>query len=313
MGTVYNRKGFGLYNNGCGQFGDNTNFSSFTTYTTDSISNSSCFGMENTAMYGSGMQGDEYIPVDITKTYQLSVSIKGLTNNYLGNPAGGHLGFATYDSSFRFIYLNNCGDLGNTTLSRTLTAGDSYAYLTSDTGWFTGADVTSNAAGTRNLIIFPATHPEYSTPHEYSRIGYGDYYIYYKSMTWTGTDWELKLCNSSNADITMPDIGYSTPAGTPISRGNHGGTYNYAHGAPNHTTGSWTTYTTSPFTGANRNSSTPFRYGTAYIRFLNLRNYNTRTENGGVSPTYALDNIMLVECPNGTAWPASLFNKTNTL
>ena len=32
----------------------------------------------------------------------------------------------------------------------------------------------------------------------------------------------------------MPNIGYATPAGTPISRGVAGGTYNYALGNPNY-------------------------------------------------------------------------------
>jgi hypothetical protein len=34
--------------------------------------------------------------------------------------------------------------------------------------------------------------------------------------------------------MVMPNIGYATPAGTPISRGVAGGTYNYALGNPNY-------------------------------------------------------------------------------
>jgi hypothetical protein len=44
----------------------------------------------------------------------------------------------------------------------------------------------------------------------------------------------MRLANTSNVTINMPNIGYATPAGTPISRGLAGGTYNYAHGAPNY-------------------------------------------------------------------------------
>lgn len=75
----------------------------------------------------------------------------------------------------------------------------------------------------------------------------------------------------------LSNYGYSLPAGTPVSRGVAGGSYNYALGAPTYPT-SWTRYATGVFTGENRNSSTPFRYRTKYIKFLILRNYNRRTE-----------------------------------
>jgi hypothetical protein len=110
----------------------------------------------------------------------------------------------------------------------------------------------------------------------------------------------------------MPNIGYATPAGTPISVGQAGGTFNYALGAPNYPE-TWTTYTTSPFTGENRNSSIPFRQATKYIRFLNLVNYNYREETVGNSARYLIDNVILVQSPNNQALPSSFFNRTNVL
>lgn len=305
MATVYNRKNLGLYTNGCGQLGDNTNFTAYTTYTTDSISNGSCMGMENTATYGASKLGDEYVAVDTSKSYQHSVSVKGLTNNYLGNPAGGHLGFACYDSSLNFIDLRNCKDIGDCQLTRAATPGvDTVLYVDDASGWNTA----ETAAVYRNLMLFAGSTYTYAG-------GYTRYTVYsaYGASAIAdigGGEWTITL------DSALPDFGDTTggvyPVGTWLANGVAGGTYNYAHGAPNHTTGSWTTYTTSVFTGENRNSTTPFRYGTAYIKFLNLANYNTRTETGGVSPTYAIDNVMLVECPGGVAWPSKLFTKGTT-
>lgn len=307
MGVVYNRKGFGLYNNGCGQFGDVSNFSAYTVYTTDSISNGSSIGMENTATYGPAKFSDQFVPVDIAKSYQVSVIAKGLTNNYLGNPAGGHLGFASYDDVFNFIDLRNCKDLGDCQLTRAAEPGvDTVLFVDDASGWSTSA-----TSSQRGLMLFAGSTYTYAN-------GYSRHTILTNAYADTGIadigggEWTITL-NSALPDFGDTDGGGEYPIGTWLANGRAGGTYNYAHGAPNHTTGSWTTYTTSVFTGGNRNSATPFRYGTNHIRFLNLANFNTRTETGGVSPTYALDNIIIVECPNGTAWPASLFERTNTL
>jgi hypothetical protein len=314
MAVIYNRREAGLYNNGCAQRMTNSGFSSYALYTGSSLSGEASFGMLSLNTYGTSLFGNQYVSVDTSKTYQHAVSVRTITNNFLGNPGSGHLGFACYDSSLRFIDLRNCGDIGNTTLSRDLNTGDAYAYLTSSSGWVTGSNLVAGDVSFRHVILYPATHPEFSTPWKYSRIGLGDFTICYKSMTQTvNGDWELKLANSSNADINMPNIGYSTPAGTPVSRGVAGGSYNYAHGDPNYSTASWTTYVTPAFTGESRNSNYPFRYGTKYIRFLNLANYNFRLQNTGSSATYALDNIILAQCPNGVALPNSFFSRSDTL
>lgn len=314
MGVVYNRKGFGLYENGCGQYGDATNFSAYTAHSTDSLSNGWSHGMLGTDVYGAGKFGDELVPVDLSKTYQHSVSAKSLTNNYLGNPGSGYLGYSCYDKDLNFIDLRQLGGIGNTTLARDLNAGDSYIYITSKTGWYENASPIYYFSVP---LFYPATHPDYSTAYEYTRIGAGAYNVYYNArdipLTGSPPSYRLEIVTSdTSTPTTFPSVGYSTPAGTPISNGQAGGTYNYAHGAPIYS-GSWTTYTSSPVTGGTRGSGAQMRYATAYIKFMNLCNYNYRLETSGVSATYALDNIMLVECPNGTAWPDALFSRTNTL
>ena len=105
MAIIYNRTTTGLYTNGCGQLGDNTNFGGYNYTTTDSqLSGSGCFKMDlNIA--GSTTLGSEYIPVDTSKNYQFAVSAKGISQGNLGNEPGGHLGFACYDVNKNFLSL----------------------------------------------------------------------------------------------------------------------------------------------------------------------------------------------------------------
>lgn len=299
MGSTYGRKDFGLYDNGNFRRRSNDNFGF--TFTDDSPDNRAGGSIEITG--SGGWQGGQYIPVDTSKIYQHSVSVRTISQNVQGNNGSGHLGFACYDDQKRFIDLRNCGDLGNTTLSRPANPGDSVIYLSNSSGWYTGADVSNNRAYFRVLIFYPATHPEFFRPHQYSRLNNRTYYR--MEQTAQG-DWAVYLDSNTGSQIntfnpsTLPDYGYPLPAGTPVSRGQAGGTYNYCHGAPIYPT-TWTTYTTAPFTGESRNSGLPFRYGTKYIKFLNLRNYNYRSQ-GSPYATYRLSNIMFAECRNGTVF-----------
>jgi hypothetical protein len=289
MGVIYSKNNFGLFKNGDLRLGNNTNFTWGTFNNTNQLSGIGC--LEFTGGGGGTAFSNEFLEVDTSKTYQMICYARTLQRGSQSNSlAGGHIGFACYDSSFRFIDLRACGGEGDTTLSRDLNTGDPHIYLTSISGWVSGTDVTGTSNLFRHVILFPGTHPEYNNPHQYSRIGFGDFDIWYKSAVQTAQgDWELKLANSTGGDINMPDIGYSTPAGTPVSRGVAGGTYNYALGSPNYPE-DWTRYSTAPFTGENRNSGIPFRFATKYIRFLILRNHNQRLQ----SPQdhkWALDNI----------------------
>lgn len=304
MGVVAGRRDLGLFPNAQAQLGTNSSFSAYSYYAGDGVGGGgSCFAM-TTNRYGDTLVTGDYIPVDTSKYYQMSVSVKTISRSYNNRLGSGHLGFSTYDQFYNFIDLRNCGGAGNTTLTRPLNPGDSYAYVASVSGWN-----TSTTYYYRHLMFNPATHPYYSTPWGYSRIGYGDYNICHaNTWTWTGTDYQVAIQNTSNVNMTMPNIGYALPAGTPVYTGQAGGTYNYAFGSPDYPE-TWTTYVTPPFTGENRNSGYPFRHGTKYIRFLNLANYNYRTETAGASAYYLVDNILLVECKGSTAYESSLFSR----
>lgn len=287
MSVVAGRREKGLMENGSGLSGSNKGFSAYTWYTADSMSGDGCFAM-SANRYGSGVESDYFTPVDTSKSYIFSASLRTYELSYNGRLGSGHIGFACYDQFKNFIDLRNCGDVGNTYLSRQANPGDTKIYITDATNWYQGADVTANTYYYRQILFFPASHPYYGQPHKYTRFN-GHYY---SSLVQTAQgDWEMTIQNGP-----LTDYGYALPAGTPISRGVAGGSYNYALGNPNYPT-TWTTYTTPVFTGENRNSAYPFRYSTKYIRWLNLCNYNYRTETAGNSAHYLLDNVMLIEAP----------------
>jgi hypothetical protein len=269
-----------LFTNGDFEFGNNYNFSGSVS-SVDPHSGSYHLIQNNTAQW----QSSEMVPVDTSKEYQLSVWVKTLERSAAGSLAGGHLGFACYDSSFRFIDLRNCGGRGNTVLTRAARPGDTVIYIESSSDWYVGDDVTGYTYYYRHVQMFPESHPEYNQPWRYTRIGYGDYNIIYRGLVQVrDNEWQMTL------ESPLPNIGYELPAGTPISRGVAGGTYNYALGAPWYPE-EWTNFkTTIPAGVESLNSGNQFRYNTAYIRFLILGNYNIRSQSAPYA-TFALDDI----------------------
>lgn len=297
MATIGGRDNFGLWDNGDFRDGNLGQFNFGTFSVDESFDGKGCVVVTGG---GGGSYINNRIEVDTSKTYQMITYVKTVSRGTDGDLAGGHIGFACYDKNDNFIDLRNCGDIGNNTLSRAASPGDSIIYFTNSSGWYTGADVTNNRAYFRQILFFPSSHPDYGTAHKYTRFNNRSYYR--MEQTAQG-DWAVYLDSNISSQLntytaaTLPDYGYSLPAGTPVSRGVAGGTYNYALGAPNYPE-TWTRYATPPFTGENRNSGYPFRYGTKYIRFMVLRNYNRRT----VSPQdhqWAMDRIFFGECING--------------
>ena len=217
---------------------------------------------------------DTAVQVDPTKTYKMTVKNRTLTKGGPGNNilSGGHTGFMTLDSSFRFIDLRNCGGVANTYLTRALNAGDSYAYVSNQNNQW-------SAPGSefyfRHFMFYPPSHPEFTKPWEYTRIGFPDPEIYYNEITDIGGgELRIRFSNFSGSTFTtFPDIGYPTPINTPVMNGVAGGTFSYVFYPTEGAFGEWSTYESGNFTGENRNSSTPFRYATKYVHFMHLLNY----------------------------------------
>lgn len=303
MACIAGKRELGFFKNGQAQLETDQFFSGYNYTDSDSLSGNGCF-MVDYNVYGSTLFGDEYIEVDLNSYYIMTVSVKTFQRSYNNRLGSGHLGFACFDKNFSFIDLRHTGDLDKSYLTREANPGDSSIYV--DRAWF-GGDTQSQMiyefqrAYARNILFFPPSHPDYSTPFQYSRIW--NRTVYSITQTELG-DWEFKLSSDLGSGYTytaatLPDYGYPLPAGTPISRGAAGGTYNYALGAPVYDE-EWQTFTTPPFKGASTNSAYPFRWGTKYIKFMNLRNYNYRTEQSGDSAKYYIDNIFLIKVPPPT-------------
>ena len=111
-----------------------------------------------------------------------------------------------------------------------------------------------------------------------------------------GGEIRLRFSDTAGNTTTFPNIGYATPINTPVCNGMAGGTYNYALGNLEYPE-TWTKIYTPPFTGESRNSAYPFRYGTKYIQFMILLNYNHGSEVQDC--VWALDDIFFGECENG--------------
>lgn len=255
------------------------------------------------------VSSDAYIPVDPSKTYTLSYRVKGYRTSSGGRQPQHYLGFTTYDSSKRFIDLRNCGGVGNTTLSRALNPGDAYAYISSNSGWYTGSNVTGNRYYFRNVMLYPPTHPEFSGAHRYTRIGYQESGLYFRACepTGSGSEHRLTLCNSGDSPINFSYSAHACPAGTPVHRGVAGGTFNYTFSRKTYSVGNpWSTQLAT-FTGESRNSGQPFRFNTAFIRAMILHNYAHPNDGGSYPYSETLwDRMLFIENESGTKYDFNL-------
>jgi hypothetical protein len=301
MATVYGRAEFGYFSNGNFETGTNQNFTFGNINSSSAYSKNFC--LERTGGGGGTYISPQRIEVDVSQSYQMIMYARTLQRGGTSGTdlAGGHLGFACYDKNDVFIDLRSCGGVGNTYLTRDLVAGDSYAYIASTGSWN-----RSETSAFRNLLVYPPTHPDYSAPHQLTRIGFGDYNIFYSAsiQQMPEGDYRLHLVNSVNVPTVFPSIGYATPSGSAVSNGQSGGTYSYALGAPNYPE-TWTRYDTPVFTGANRNSAYPFRFGTKYIRFMCLLNYNRRLD-AVQNHVWAIDNVFFGKVLGGKDYRNSL-------
>lgn len=242
--------------NGNAEFGTTYNISATGGVSrTGSYEGSYCFYDIGNSQY----LGSVYIPVNTSDTYLLSSYQKSM-GSILSRT---YSGFACYDEDFNFIDLRNCGGYGNTTLAAPVNNGDTTITLTDGSGW----QATAAAEYYKIILFFPATDPKYYTPWAYSRFGYGNPTIRY------GTRSGNTLYLSTDGVNNNMTWSYGTlPAGTPVSNGVAGGTYNYAMTGFTEIPNVWTKYSTT-VTGENVSSGNIFRFGTKYITWMILANY----------------------------------------
>jgi hypothetical protein len=291
MATVYSRGLFGLFDDGCFRRG-NAKYASYNLYTDDALTYGQC-GVVDYNTYGSGFYSSDRVEIDTSKYYQFAISVKTIQRSYNNRLGSGHLGIRMYDKNGGLLQYGSAQTAGSRTsaLTREASPGDTVIYINepwSGTNSFT------------YISFYPPSHPDYSTAYYWTQFNRT-----YDDTSYTdigGGEYTITL------DSGLPNWGYSLPAGTPVlQRRGYINPNIYQLGAPSYPE-TWTTYVSGVLHGEIFNGGY-FRNGTKYVSFLNLRNYNYRTETAGNSARYLIDNLLWVECPNGQAWPSKLFSR----
>jgi hypothetical protein len=124
-------RGQNLVSNGFGTMGTNYNFSQFTFNGADAYFSGGSFRATGVANLGINPISDEFMPVDITKTYILSLAARQTGN------AGISFGLRFYDVDKNHIEPRHYQYIPNTitTLATNLNPGDAVINLTSGTNW----------------------------------------------------------------------------------------------------------------------------------------------------------------------------------
>ena len=207
-------RGEQLVINGNAFMGDNTNFSM---WVYDGVkANVSGGSFTHSIQYSTTLWTDEFIPIDGNSIYEFSfdaISESGDARLYGV--------FYCYDidnnaiTASDILYING----STTTLAQDLKSGDTYVYLT-DVSGFDPNGVDVNGAYSRSLIFWDYTNSKgYRYPIEtYSRhrLSY-DKWAAHSNIDYTNNRIQLKTAYS----------GTTIPAGTPVSQGNSGSTYEY--------------------------------------------------------------------------------------
>lgn len=260
--------------------------------------------------YNGNPIGGNMIPVDTTQYYTLSYRMRTLNQDTAGNNANNYLGFTCYDRDGNFIELRTNGPGPGTVntgsravLTRALNAGDTAMYISSNSGWYTGATNYAKA-----IVVYPAgPDTSYSDPYKYSRVSSYVNGIYYADggPVYVGPgEYRLDLEDYYDNPSAWPDYGssFSFPVGTPVCNSSAGGTYNYAFSNFSYGT-SWTTKTTTFGAGESKNSGNQFRWGTKYIRAMILYNYGKSSQGGTYPYPEALyDRMLFFQNPNANTY-----------
>ncbi len=247
--------------NGDAEFGSIYNINAQGVSRTGSYEGSYCF-YDNGSR---GYTGAVYIPVNTSDTYLLSAYFKSM-----GNPQSiGYAGLQCFDEDLNFIDLRNNGDSGNTTLAAAVNNGDTTITLTDASGWqATGAQYYF-----KNILFFPANHPKYYTPWQYTRFGFG--HPTFPDIYYGTRNGNVLSLSTDGVNNNMTWSFGTLPAGTPVSNGLAGGTYGYYLSCGGAFPTTWTKYSVT-LTGEGKSSGcgyNVFRYGTKYVTWMALTNY----------------------------------------
>jgi len=260
-----------MVKNGYLEYKDNTNFPGFT------------YDANEDALYRSdrvNFRTEELIPIDYNKKYNQSLEMKSSNASYRH-----YAGIEELDVDLNSIDGHNVMYKSKTTsfLTKDLNDGDTVVYLNNVSNFVVSSSTPSYQLGLIFWNYKDSTGFEYPE-FTYSRNAYENLFTY------------------TNVNITNNTITLNSPwkfgtfkVGTSLSQSNDGGTYSYGLFAGSSVPNVFTKYTNS-VTGwdTNRQDTNEnylkFRYGTRYIKFILLHNYDNSTPN-----TSYIKNIVITE------------------
>lgn len=248
-------RGENLLTNSTALYGNNYNFSQLTFDGSDTYYAGGCF----TATGRKQATTDEYMPVDVSQTYEVSYyarcsSITSTLYDYL----------MMYDidknqiTSEYVMFISG----STTTLAKPLNNGDTKVYLTSVAGFNTALTPTYQ----RGLIFWNYKNSygyQYGI-ETYSRNRYADLWADASSFDTVNNTITLKTAWNKG----------TFPAGTSVSQSSQGGTYLYMNSGRTMGTTNWVKLTGTMSGVGTNNAGGKFREGTAFVKLGWLLNWN---------------------------------------
>lgn len=279
----------GIFLNGSCQDGTNTGWSDAQFHAADYPPGSS--GSFKWISSGSSITtiSDDFLQADVNSVYELSADFKQLVLNQ-GSAAVAYFGVMMYDIDKTPIYSQYVLRRGDTTLASDLSPGDTQIHLVNATGW----DVTSTNSG----ISF------YTYRNSFGRLYGRAIEPYTKYFWWKHPSKTFAAAQGNDINLMVPwdypnpsaGSGGVWPAGTPVSNGFSGGTYNYRlAGAYTPPTNRWErkqAYIGGGIDLSGNDNQTLFRPGTHYVKLLCLPNYS-----GQSGDVLGVGNISVLRAP----------------
>ncbi|MFH1047017.1 MAG: hypothetical protein V1738_01840, partial [Patescibacteria group bacterium] len=272
-------RGMNLLTNGSGLLGNNYNFSSFTFDQSDTHGGKGSF---KNSTYSTAVTVDEYLPIDGTRTYKLSLWAKSTVH---ATGAHAYFGVTPYDIDNQLVnpihYMRFSGT--DTTLAQDIKPGDTTVVLTDGSNW------QSNfaAAYGRQIQIWNYTNSYGYTYPPYTYTRNNSYYL--SSYSTSGT-WAIGGITGNTITLTSPwpDTWGTIPAGTAVSNGSSGGTYKYIAASNVDVPAAWTNYTglIGGWDTSGSGATNLFPYGTASIRVSFLMNRDVAGNTTNVSDVW---------------------------
>lgn len=295
LNEVYDKtvsKGQQLITNGNGVLGDNTNFSALTFDGAEAYNSPGSFTSSEKVLATT----DEFMVIDPTKRYEFSLDAKSLNST-----ARMYAFVGCYDVDKQIImdfnYVHILGSL--TTLAQDLKPGDTTVYITDVSGWDTSIKTYGKLMIWNYINSFGYTYPSQT----YTRNVY--------PIT-TNSDGSIIL-DATAKTVTLKSAysGALVPAGTSISQGFTGGSYNYIT-LPNTTIPTTWTHFSDYLSGIDTNASRDrhkFPPGVAYTNVSFLWNWNSAADQVWMTNV----SFRQVAADSDTTYTLSKVNNTITL